>query len=376
MDSRLNRLFGFVVVFCLLNTPLIFAAAADSWKAEWEQTLAAAKKEGEVSFYGSQGYEKVFEVFQKKYPEIKVKSNTTRRGSEHGQAVMTERRAGQYLVDLFINGVVTPIQVFFKANILEPIRPQLILPEVIDESKWWGGKHHYADPEGKYIFVFQGNVHGGENAYNTKLVNPKEIKSYWDFLDPKWKGKIVTYDVSRVSTVAHSLRFLYNHPDLGPEFVKRFFGEMDLTYSRDERQMIDWLAAGKFHIAFFVTDIEDAAKQGLPVKFFDPSGFKEGAFVGPSQGGVNLFKNAPHPNAAKVAINWLLSREGQDTYQKVYAQLHDVRQSMREDISMDVIPPGYRRVTGVKYIYSGRPEWLDMGAVTRVIKEAQQAGRK
>src|ERR687891_240536 len=82
-----------------------FAAAADSWKTEWERTLAAAKKEGEVSFYGSQGYEKVFEVFQKKYPEIKVKSNTSRRGSEHGQAVMTERRAGQYLVDLFINGV-------------------------------------------------------------------------------------------------------------------------------------------------------------------------------------------------------------------------------------------------------------------------------
>src|SRR5215472_7767217 len=80
-----------------------------------------------------------------------------------------------------------------------------------------------------------------ENAYNTKLVNPKEIKSYWDFLDPKWKGKIVAYDVSRVSTIAHSLRFLYNHPDLGPEFIKRFFGEMDITYSRDERQMIDWL---------------------------------------------------------------------------------------------------------------------------------------
>ena len=350
---------------------LAFAAAADSWTVEWEKTLAAAKKEGEISFYGSEGYEKIFELFQKRYPEIKVKSNTTRRGSEHGQAVMTERRAGQYLVDLFINGVVTPNTVFYKANILEPIRPQLLLPEVVDESKWWGGKHHYADPEGKYIFVFQGSVHGGENAYNTKLVNPKEFKSYWDFVDPKWKGKIVAYDVSRVSTVAHSLRFLFNHPDLGPDFIKRFFGDMDITYSRDERQMVDWLAAGKFPVAFFVSDIEDAAKQGLPVKFFEPGQFKEGAFVGPSQGGVNLFKNAPHPNAAKVAINWLLSREGQDAYQKVYAQLHDVRQSMREDISMDVIPPNYRRQKGVKYIYAGRPEWLDMGAVTKLIKEAQ-----
>jgi iron(III) transport system substrate-binding protein len=366
-----------VVIFVLAFFSLRgAAAAAESWQADWEKTLAAAKKEGQVSFYGSEGYEKVFEVFQRKYPEIKVKSNTTRRGSEHGQAVMTERRAGQYLVDLFINGVVTPNTVFYKAGILEPIRPQLILPEVIDESKWWGGKHHYADPDGKFIFVFQGNVHGGENAYNTKLVNPQAFSSYWDFLDPKWKGKIVAYDVSRVSTVAHSLRFLYNHPDLGEEFIKRFFGEMELVYSRDERQMIDWLGTGKYAIAFFVTDIEDAAKQGLPVKFFAPGQFKEGAFVGPSQGGINLFKNAPHPNAAKVAINWLLSREGQDTYQKVFAQLHDVRQSMREDISMEVIPANYRRQKGVSYIYAGRPEWLDMGPVSKLIKQAQQAAKR
>ena len=99
----------FVIVFLsLIGHVKSVAAAADSWSVEWEKTLAAAKREGEVSFYGSEGYEKIFEVFQKKYPEIKVKSNTNRRGNEHGQAVMTERRAGQYLVDLFINGVVTP----------------------------------------------------------------------------------------------------------------------------------------------------------------------------------------------------------------------------------------------------------------------------
>ena len=379
MNRSLNSFSRLVLVLAFVTTAgqaKSLAALADSWKAEWEQTVAAAKKEGEVSFYGSQGYEKVFELFQQKYPEIKVNSVTNLRGSEHGQRVMTERRAGKYLVDLFINGVVTPIQVYLKANILEPIRPALILPEVTDESKWWNGKHHYADAEGRYIFVFQGNVHGGENAFNTKLVNPKEVKSYWDFLDPKWKGKIVAYDVNRVSTVAHALRFLYNHPELGPEFVRRFFSEMDITYSRDERQMIDWLGAGKFHLAFFVSDIDDAANKGLPVKFFEPGSFKEGAFVGPTQGGITLFKNAPHPNAAKVAINWLLSQEGQNAYQSVFAQLHDVRQSMREDISKDIIPPAYRRIKGVRYIYSGRPDWLDTAEVAKLIKEAQREAKK
>jgi ABC-type Fe3+ transport system substrate-binding protein len=365
-----------ILALLLLAANLAYSAESPKWQQEWDQTLAAAKKEGEISFYGSEGYEKIFEVFQKRYPEIKVKSNTSRRGSEHGQAVMNERRAGQYLVDLFINGVVTPNTVFHKANILEPIRPQLILPEVVDESKWWSGKHHYADPDGNFIFVFQGNVHGSENAYNTKLVNPKDIKSYWDFLDPKWKGKIVAYDPSRVSTVAHSLRFLFNHPDLGAEYVRRLFSEMDVTYSRDERQMIDWLGAGKYAIAFFVTEVEAAAKQGLPIRDFEPSQFREGAFVGPSQGGVNLFKNPPNPNAAKIAINWLLSREGQESYQKVFASVGDVRQSMREDIAMEVIPPSQRRLKSVRYIYAGRPEWLDMAPVSKVIKEARAAGKK
>ncbi|HEX5023373.1 MAG TPA: extracellular solute-binding protein [Candidatus Binatia bacterium] len=374
--SKIQNLKWFVMTLALVMATLAHAGEALKWQTEWEQSLAAAKKEGEISFYGSEGYERVFEVFQKRYPEIKVRSNTSRRGNEHGQAVMNERRAGQYLVDLFINGVVTPNTVFFKANNLEPVRPQLILPEVVDESKWWSGKHLYADPEDKYIFVFQGNVHGSENAYNTKLVNAKDIKSYWDFLDPKWKGKMVAYDPSRVSTVAHSLRFLYNHPDLGAEYVKRLFSEMDLTYSRDERQMIDWLGAGKYAIAFFVTEVEGAAKQGLPIRDFEPGQFKEGAFVGPSQGGVNLFKNAPHPNAAKIAINWLLSREGQETYQKTFAAVHDVRQSMREDISMDVIPPSQRRQKGVRYIYAGRPEWLNMAPVSKLIKEAQAAAKK
>jgi hypothetical protein len=166
---RTGSFFWLIIAAIVFSDAPAFSAAADAWKNEWEQTLAAAKNESEIAFYGSNGYEKVFEIFQKRYPQVKVNAVTGLRGSEYGQRVMTERRAGKYLVDLFIDGVVTPIQVYLKANILEPIRPNLMLPEVVDESKWWEGKHHYADPEARYIFIFQGNVHGGENAYNTKL---------------------------------------------------------------------------------------------------------------------------------------------------------------------------------------------------------------
>ncbi|MGH7772962.1 MAG: ABC transporter substrate-binding protein [Candidatus Binatia bacterium] len=372
--SLVRLMFVALLIFCNLQPAL--AASVEAWRAEWERVLQAAKKEGEVTFYGSSGYEQVFREYHKRYPEIKVNASTGLRGSDYGQRIMTERRAGKYMVDLFINGAVTPNRVFLPAKALDPVRPVLILPEVLDESKWWGGKHHFADPEGKYIFVFQGNIHGAENAYNTKLVDRKEFNSYRDFLDPKWKGKMVAYDPKAVSTVAHSLRFLYNHPELGPEFIKRFFNEMEVTLSRDQRQMMDWLAVGKFPIAFFITDVEEVAKRGLPVKMFDPSQFREGAFVGPSQGAVSLLNRSPHPNAAKVAINWLLSREGQMAYEKTFAEAGDYYESMREDIPKDLIPAPRRRSKGVKYIYAGRADWMDMGPVTKLIQEAMGEAKK
>lgn len=344
-------------------------AQAD-WEKEWQDIVQAAEKEGKLVVYGSAFYGEIFGEFQKKYPKITVNA-LSGSGSAHGQRIMTERRAGRFLVDLFIDGIVTPNTMFYRAKILEPIPPILMLPEVLDKSKWWKGKHHYADPEEKYIFTFEGTVHGGENAYNTKLIDPEQFKSYWDFLDPKWRGKIVAYDPNQVSTVAHSLRFFFNNPALGPEFVRRFLGEADLRFSRDMRQMVDWLAVGKFPIAFFISGVEEAAQQALPVKMFEPGSFKEGAFVGPTAGAVAFLNRAPHPSAAKVAINWLLSREGQSAFQTNRAQAGSYAESMREDISKEVIPFAYRRVKGARYIYAGRPEWI-MGRdeLSKVLNQA------
>ena len=60
---------------------------------------------------------------------------------------MAERRAEKYLADLYVNGMTTGYNVFYKAKALDPIPPQLVLPEVTDASKWWRGKLHYVDPE-------------------------------------------------------------------------------------------------------------------------------------------------------------------------------------------------------------------------------------
>ena len=58
-------------------------------------------------------------------------------------------------------------------------------------------------------------------------------------------------------------------------FVKRLYGEMDIVLSRDDRQVLDWLSAGKFAFAYFPRNAEDAVKQGLPIAEILPGHFKE-----------------------------------------------------------------------------------------------------
>src|SRR5690242_3351083 len=86
----------------------------------------------------------------KKNPKIKV-TTVTGRGFELGQRVLSERRAGKYIPDVFIQGATTPV-VLLSAKALDPIKPLLILPEVVDESKWFQAKHQYLDTGREYVF--------------------------------------------------------------------------------------------------------------------------------------------------------------------------------------------------------------------------------
>src|SRR5437016_2727911 len=185
------------LLFCLGVSSPNFSIAADSrpaWQAEWEKTVKAAEEEGALVIYMTQAFEPVFrDTFQKKFPKIKV-TMATGRGPELSQRVMSERRAEKFAVDLYISGNISPLTVFHRAKILEPVKPLLLLPEVLDTAAWYESKHHYDDPENRYIFVFEGTPRSGEITYNTKLVNSSEIKSYWDLLNPKWKGRIVSVD--------------------------------------------------------------------------------------------------------------------------------------------------------------------------------------
>ncbi len=94
---------------------------------------------------------------------------------------------------------------------------------------------------------------------------------------------------------------------------------MDITFSRDMRQMIDWLGRGRYAILLFPTlrDVDRAREQGLPVEIVNPKQMKEG--YGVTSGGRQalMMNPAPHPNAAQVFMNRLLSRDGQTAVEEV-----------------------------------------------------------
>jgi iron(III) transport system substrate-binding protein len=342
------------------------AETSASWEAEWERTVKAAEQEGQVVVYKI-AHDSEWHAFQKKYPKIKVVL-ISGSAAQIQQRLLAERRAGKFLADVIRLGGGTTTSLY-KAKALDPINAALILPEIQDASKWLDGKHHFNDIDSQYVFVYAAfPLH--LLGYNQKLVDPKTLTSYSDLLDPKWKGKITLKDPKEPGGQS-PLLFLYHNPQLGPEYLKKLFSVTALTLVRDDRQQTDWLATGKFPLTLTskATEVEEAKNQGLPVDVLDAHAFKRDG-VGLEAGGtmLALMNKAPHPNAAKVLINWFLSREGQMAIQKTGPE--DAGQnSLREDIPKEHLRASLQRQKGVKYVRLWGAEVWDRESVAKFVNE-------
>ncbi len=345
---------------------LFAAEPAVSAELEWERVVKAAEQEGQVVVYKI-STDSEWHAFQKKYPKIKL-TIVSGGAAQIQQRILAERRGGKFLADVIRLGGGTSTALH-KAKALEPIAPALILPEVKEPSKWLEGRHHFNDVDNQYVFVYAAfPLH--LLGYNHKLVDAQSLRSYADLLDPKWKGKLTIKDPKEPGG-GSPLLFLFHNPQLGPEYIKKLFTVTAPTLVRDERQQTDWIASGKFPLAITAKadQVEEAKSQGLPVDMLDAHVFrKDGVALEAGGTMITLANKAPHPNAAKVLINWFLSREGQTAIQK-NGPGEPGQNSLRDDIAKDHLPAWAQRQKGVKYIRLWGPELWDREPVMKLFSD-------
>jgi ABC-type Fe3+ transport system substrate-binding protein len=130
--------------------------------------------------------------------------------------------------------------------------------------------------------------------------------------------------------------------------------------------MIDWLASGKYSVYLMAKDenIDQAVRQGLPIAHLYSQ--KEPGNLTTGSGHISFFKKAPHPNAARVYINWFLSREGQLVWQK-----YTSANSLRADIPKEMLPLGQAQVPkeGRSYLMTSLPQYEDVKPLRKLVDE-------
>lgn len=341
------------------QTPLPGPAAPEAkagWEVEWQKTLTEARREGRVVVYGPPGADTrqaLTEGFKKAYPFITVEY-VGATGAAQVAKVKAEHRAGLFIVDLIVSGTTT-----ITAGLLDvslPVEPVLLLPEVRDGKNWLDGKLHYADKAGKYNLVFSTRILQAL-VHNTNLMDAKRIQelSYWDLTKPEFKGKIITRDPWTSGPGQSAAMFYYVNPQLGVDFI-RALGKNDVLITRDDRQVIEWVSLGRSIVGLAPSTpaiTEFILKGGFPnVK---PRAYlKDGAMSTAGFGSLALPQNYPHPNATKVYVNWLLSKEGQLAWSTATGT-----PSRRIDVPTDFLDQEVLLKPGINYINTYSEEFQD-----------------
>jgi len=305
------------VLFGLLSVAidLDVASAQQAWQAEWDKTIAAAKKEAKVVV----GLPPSAELRRELEPAFKARFGLemeifSATGPQIANRVVTEGNAGMRYFDTFIFGSCTGVPLI-KSGLFDPAENFFILPEVKDAKNWWGG-HVFMDNVSQarlfYSFISTKSTEGF--WHNITLAKADELRSLDDLLDAKWKGKIGLSD-PRVAGSGLSVWY-YLWELKGEEYLKKLVAQ-DLFVTQNLRQLAEALAKGKLAITLGigVAQTEPFVKAGLPIK--DLPEPREGTPSSNGYGTLAILKNPPHPNATKVFVNWLLSKEGQEIYSRV-----------------------------------------------------------
>jgi iron(III) transport system substrate-binding protein len=323
-------------------------AHAQAKPKDWEALVAAAEKEGQLAIAGPPGETyraALVDWFQKKFPKIKVEYNGAS-GRDQVPRVTRERQSGVFNWDIYIGGPTSPLGALKPIGAFDPLPPELVLPEATDNAKWHDGfKSGFMDVEEKLYYAFDGTT--SDVLYvNTDIVQPAEIKAYKDLASPKWAGKIVWEDPRQEGSGLNSaLLFQLTY---GEAFIRKLLSEQKIVFTRDRRQLTEWIVRGRYPIAVSLPSdqLKIFLEKGLGknVKQVEDPHFIQS--INPGFGAFGILNRRPHPSAAKLYANLLLSKEGQTSW----ATQSGGRNSRRSDVPIG--DPEAAIKPGLKYIQS------------------------
>ncbi len=324
--------------------------AKDTWQQEWDRVVSEARKEGKVIVYSTSGPEvriPVGSAFRERYG-IPVEF-VTGKGAEVSAKILSERRAGIYLADVYVGGATTLVNSLKPAGLLEPVESVLTLPEVINPQSWFGGKIGFIGDDHKILYFIA--APWVSITINPNLVKNSDINSWLDLLDTRWRGKIAFADPTLAGAALKDFGVWSQPERLGLDYFRQL-AKQDLFIGRDDRQMTEGVARGKFPIGISLKPevIDEFNKAGASLLQIVP---KEGTYLMSAGGNMSLINRAPHPYAASVFINWLLSKEGQIVHSKGYAY-----PSARVDVPAENMDPQRLRNPSSKYFWSDTEEFL------------------
>ncbi len=361
LDTRVRQVSMFLVARnFIISIMLGLLSSSVAWAAPssgaWEQVVAAANKEGTVAIIGPAGAaarDALTLPFQKKYPKIEVDFQGMD-GASIGAKLLVQIASGHNSTDLVITGTTTILSSLLPKNALVPVKPYLSGPNTQDQGKWLGGKMKFADNGGAYNLIFSQYVKA-PFIYNTKQISGDDFKSWKDLLDPKWQGKIEFKDPRIAGGGLANVTFWYATESLGKDYIRKFLTLKDLVIMRDDGQLMDFCAQGKYPIFPGQGDVPatESINKGLPIKFQKP--LKEGSYVSAGNGSMAIPRGAPHPNALRVYLDFLLSPEGQLAWSKAVSFA-----SLRRDVPHDHVQEVLVPKEGVSYMDSSIEKYVAM----------------
>jgi iron(III) transport system substrate-binding protein len=278
-----------IALLAVLAVGLIGLPGHGMAQSGWDKVVAEAKKEGKVVVYNGTGFKivrKLADLFQKEHGiEVEVLDG---RASEIRERIRTEQAAGRFIGDVNYTGRTTAAVQAAEGH----FQPHGDLPrlEALVEP---------FESNGTFLPVTAGNF---ALLVNTNLVK-EEIRSWKDLEDPKWAGKVLSDDPRALG--GGQVWFEVTYRALGRDYHEKVAAHKPVIsriYAESNRR----IARGEFAIYLPFNVSEYQSLRGLPIKVVIPEEGVPFAVLGPT-----LLKGAPHPNAGRLFMNFLLESDAQ-----------------------------------------------------------------